>query len=42
MYIKMDDGQVEGVFKTDGFIDGRNYAPAEVARFINQRVQLLQ
>ena len=41
MFVKMDDGQVEGVFKTDGYIDGRKYGPADVARFIQERRDLL-
>ena len=41
MFIKMDDGKVEGVFKTDGFIDGRNHKPEEIANFIKQRIDLL-
>ena len=41
MFVKMDDGQVEGVFKTDGYIDGRKYDPADVARFIQERRDLL-
>lgn len=42
MFVKMDDGQVDGVFKTDGYIDGRKFSPADVARFIQERVDLLQ
>jgi hypothetical protein len=42
MFIKMDDGHVEGVFKTDGYIDGRKYGPDDVARFIQERVDLLK
>ena len=41
MFVKMDDGKVEGVFKTDGYIDGRKFGPADVARFIQERVSLL-
>ena len=41
MYVKMDDGEVQGVFKTDGYINGRVYSPADVARFIQQRISLL-
>lgn len=42
MYIKMDEGQVEGVFETDGYIDGRTHTPKEIAEFIFTRVQLLE
>lgn len=38
MYVRMDKGQVEGVFKTDGYIDGQKYSPEDVARFIQERL----
>ena len=38
MFIKMDDGVVEGVFKTDGYIDGKTHSPIEVARLIKDRI----
>ncbi len=41
MFIKMDEGCVDGVFKTDGYIDGRTHPPSEVASFIQERVSLL-
>lgn len=41
MFIKLDDGQVDGIFSTDGYIDGRKHTPQEVANFINQRINLL-
>jgi hypothetical protein len=41
MFIKMDEGKVEGVFSTDGYIDGRAHSPDEVASFIQERVSLL-
>ena len=41
MFVKMDEGRVEGVFKTDGYIDGRTHAPSDVASFIKERVDLL-
>jgi hypothetical protein len=41
MFVKMDEGPVDGVFKTDGYIDGRNFSPSDVARFIQERVNLL-
>ncbi len=40
MYIRLDDGAVDGVFKTDGYIDARKYSPRDVARFIEERVKL--
>jgi len=41
MYIKMDDGNVRGVFKTDGYIDGRTHTPKKIAEFIKKRIDLL-
>ena len=41
MFIKMDEGRVDGVFSTDGYIDGRAHTPTEVAEFIQERVSLL-
>jgi hypothetical protein len=41
MYIKMDEGIVEGTFKTDGYIDGRKHNPKEIADFIKTRIELL-
>jgi hypothetical protein len=41
MFVKMDDGSVEGVFKTDGFVDSRKYSPEDVARLIQERLDTL-
>ena len=41
MLIKMDDGKVDGVFSTDGYLDARLISPAEVAQFIYERISLL-
>lgn len=41
MYVRMDDGEVDGVFDTDGYVDGRNFTPAEIAGMIKERVELL-
>lgn len=41
MFVRMDDGAVDGVFKTDGYIDGRRFSPHDIAHFINERVTLL-
>lgn len=40
MFIKMDNGRVEGVFETDGYIDGNTHTPKEVAAFIQERVEI--
>lgn len=40
MYIRMDYGKVDGVFITDGYIDGNNHSPSEIATFITERVEL--
>ena len=39
MYLRMDDGPVEGVTVTDGYIDVRQYGPEQIAQFIHQRVR---
>ncbi len=41
MFIRMDDSPVEGVFKTDGYVDGRKYATKDIAHFIQERVGLI-
>lgn len=41
MFVKMDDSSVDGVFKTDGYIDGRSHSATEVANFIKERIDLL-
>ncbi len=41
MYVRMDDGKVEGVFKVDGYIDGQTHTPREIAEFIKERIDLL-
>ena len=41
MLIKLDDGQVDGIFSTDGYIDGSKHTPKEVAGFIVQRINAL-
>ena len=38
MYVRMDDGAVEGVMSIDGYIDARQHTPEVVAQFIHQRV----
>ena len=39
MYIKADDGEVDGVFKNDGYIDVKEYTPEDIAGLIVQRLQ---
>lgn len=41
MFVRMDDGEVDGVFDTDGYVDGRRYTAADVARFIQERIELI-
>jgi len=42
MFVRTDDSSVEGVFKTDGYVDARRFPPSEIARFICERVDLLK
>lgn len=41
MFVKMDEGKVDGVFSTDGYIDGSSHTPQEIAEFIQDRLALL-
>lgn len=41
MFVRTDDGAVEGVFATDGYVDARHFAPDAIARFVQERVGLL-
>ena len=41
MFVRMDDGEVEGIFGHDGYVDARQHTPAEVATFIEERIGLL-
>ena len=41
MYVRMDDGRVDGVLKTDGYIDGRRFSYLDIAHFVRQRIDLL-
>ncbi|URW75919.1 TIR domain-containing protein [Sphingomonas donggukensis] len=41
MYVRMDDGAVEGVLGHDGFVDARRFSPEQLARFIHERAGLL-
>jgi hypothetical protein len=41
MFVRTDDGEVDGVFKTDGYIDARRFSPSDIARFIQERINLL-
>jgi hypothetical protein len=41
MYVKMDDGKVDGILKIDGYIDARNTTSSEIASCIYERLQIL-
>lgn len=41
MFIRLDKGHVDGVFNTDGYIDGTKFTPQQLAEFINERLILL-
>jgi len=41
MFVRTDDGAVDGVFATDGYIDARQFNADQIATFIEERVQLL-
>jgi hypothetical protein len=41
MFVKTDDGIVDGIFKTDGYIDARKFDPSKISDFICERLSLL-
>lgn len=42
MFVRVDDGEVDGVFKTDGYVDARQHGPDAIAGMIAERAALLQ
>lgn len=41
MFVRVDDGSVEGIFSVDGYVDAKNHRPAEeVAQLICDRLDL--
>jgi len=42
MFVRTDDGEVEGVFKTDGYVDARRFGPDRIAEFICERLTVLR
>jgi hypothetical protein len=40
MFVRLDDGLVDGVFGTDGYIDGRKHDTSQVVEFIKERLDL--
>lgn len=41
MYVKTGDGNVEGIFPADGYIDARRFSPEQIAEFIEERLDEL-
>lgn len=41
MYVRIDDGAVEGVLATDGYVDARTHSADQIAEMIRQRVEAL-
>lgn len=41
MYIRLDAGHVDGVFRTDGYIDGAKFSAQQLAYFIQERLSLM-
>ena len=41
MFIRVDDGEVDGIFKTDGYVDARKFRPETIAAMIAERAALL-
>ncbi len=41
MFVRMDDGPVEGIFLGDGYVDAKRFGAMDVARFIEERLEIL-
>lgn len=41
MFVRVDDGAVDGVFRTDGYVDARRFTAAQIAQFIAERLALI-
>lgn len=41
MYVRLDSGHVDGVFSTDGYIDGNKFTPNQIVGFIKERLNLI-
>ncbi|EER57907.1 conserved hypothetical protein [Acidovorax delafieldii 2AN] len=39
MFVRMDEGAVEGIFPQNGYIDASRFSPAQIAAFISERVE---
>ena len=42
MFLRTDDGEVEGVFDSDGYLDLRNMSDEQVAGLILERLRMVQ
>jgi hypothetical protein len=42
MFIRTDEGEVEGVFKTDGYLDARKFGPEKIAELICERLHIVK
>lgn len=42
MLIKMDEGEVEGIFSTDGYINAKVHSNEDIAKFIQERLHLIK
>ena len=42
MYIKMEDGNVDGILNIDGYIDARESDPLRISSYIKDRLTLLE
>jgi hypothetical protein len=40
MFVRSGDGNVSGVFKTDGYVDAKRFGAEEIAKFIHERILL--
>lgn len=41
MFVRLDDGEVDGIFGHDGYVDARQFQAEETAAFISERIDVL-
>lgn len=42
MFVRLDDGDVEGVFSVDGYVDAKDRPALDIARVIRDRLEIVQ
>ena len=42
MFVRVDDGDVDGVFSVDGYVDAKGRPASDIAKLIRDRLKLVQ